>query len=123
MQFVVLSAIFGEGEGEEVLGIDVALEGFHLKPDEGDEGGGNSEDLFALVDGEVAVIGGYLHAEGDDGSHAGLHRVVVLGPAFHLDQIAAFVGHVEAFVLVVGRKEVLDAVLELLREEQLEGTI
>lgn len=64
-----------------------------------------------------------MYVEGNDGGHAGLHRVVILASALHLDQVAALMRHVEGFLLAGRTKEVLDAFFELLSEQQLQWSV
>jgi hypothetical protein len=77
---------------------------------------------------EIAVVGCDLGVESDDGGHAGLHGVVVLRPSTHLHEVSALVGHIEGLFLRGrreggGNQEILDALLEFLGEEQLEGAV
>lgn len=108
---------------EEILREDIAFKGFHFKADQRDDGRRNPEDFLILVEDEEAVVGGDLDVESNDRGHAGLHRVVILAPAFHLDQVPALMRHVEGFLLIGRTQEILNAFLELLSEQQLQRSV
>lgn len=64
-----------------------------------------------------------MDAESNDRGHAGLHRVVILAPAFHLDQVPALMGHVEDLFLARRTQEILNPFFELLSEQQLQRSV
>jgi hypothetical protein len=71
-------------KAEKVIDCHVPLQALEFKTEKGDGGGRNANEFATVCDDKRAGIGCKFKVDGDDDSHASLHRVVILGLSLYL---------------------------------------